>query len=148
MKVKIIPETEAEKAKFETKTYEGLKDFFFCGRSVDADNTAVEVHEWRGALSYLIGSLHYYGEIINDERRVKQVNDSNRRVQAQVNREPVKMVRHSTPTESELQVVDTDIGPVSANVKKGTGKITNINDLGDEELQRILNDLASKKDQK
>lgn len=69
MIIKLIPETDAEKAKHKEVTFENVKEFFLFGNRKDAEDYMVEFHEWEGSHRYLIGSLNYFYEEINDERR-------------------------------------------------------------------------------
>jgi hypothetical protein len=72
MIIKLIPETEAEKMRFkgqEEIEHANVKEYFFVGNKMDADGSLVDFHEWNGAYRYLIGTVGYFYEIINDERR-------------------------------------------------------------------------------
>jgi len=69
MRIQIIPETEAEKQKIETLEHTGIREFMLFGKKVDSDGQAVDVHEWTGSYRYLIGSMAFFQEVLNDERR-------------------------------------------------------------------------------
>lgn len=69
MIIKLIPENEAEKAKTPEFELSGVKEFFIIGNQTDEDGTQTDFHEWNGSYRYLFGSLAYYSEILNDERR-------------------------------------------------------------------------------
>ena len=69
MKLIMIPETEAEKARKTQMEFCGVRDFLMFGVKADEDEQYIDFHEWQGNLRYLLGSLMYYYEVINDERR-------------------------------------------------------------------------------
>jgi len=70
MIIKIIPETDAERLKQAEIEHRGVKDFFMFGNKRDADAELVDFHDWRTeSYRYLLGGLHYFHEIINDERK-------------------------------------------------------------------------------
>lgn len=70
MIIKIIPETEAEKNRGKEVVLQGVKEYFICGNRLDEDSTLVDFHQWHGSHKYLIGSLHYFHEEINDQRSI------------------------------------------------------------------------------
>ena len=72
MLIKLIPETEVEKKRFkglEEVEHLNVKEYFFVGNKIDGDGAVVEFHEWTGPYRFLLGTLSYFYEIINDERR-------------------------------------------------------------------------------
>lgn len=75
MIIQMIPETEEERQKFIKKfsaekiEHTGVKDMFIFGNKIDSDKDIVDFHEWTGTYRYLLSSLNYFYEIINDERR-------------------------------------------------------------------------------
>ncbi len=71
MIIKIIPETDAEKAKGKEVVLEGVKEYFLCGNRQDEEGTVVDFHQWHGSYKYLIGSLHFFHEEINDQRSIE-----------------------------------------------------------------------------
>ena len=75
MIIKIIPETEEEKARSSEVEYSDVKEFFLMGNNVlheENGSRLNEFHEWTGSYRYLIGTMSYYIEVINDERRGAQ----------------------------------------------------------------------------
>lgn len=68
MIIKIVPETEAEKAKHKEIEFSGVREFFLVGNRRDEDGYVVDFHEWEGGYRYLLSSLHWFYKIIDDER--------------------------------------------------------------------------------
>ena len=69
MIIKLIPETEAEKQRTSEVEITNVREFFIMGNNVTEDGNYNEFHEWTGSYRYLYGTLQYYTEVINDERR-------------------------------------------------------------------------------
>jgi len=69
MIIKLIPETEAEKQRSSEVEITNVREFFVMGNNVTEDGNYNEFHEWTGSYRYLYGTLQYYTEVINDERR-------------------------------------------------------------------------------
>lgn len=72
MIIKFIPETEAEKKRFggaEVVEHTNCKEYFIVGNKMDAEGSIVDFHEWNGGYRYLLGTLNYFYELINDDRR-------------------------------------------------------------------------------
>lgn len=69
MIIKLIPETEAEKARSSEVKIENVREFFIMGNNVNEEGNYNEFHEWTGSYRYLYGTLLYYSEVINDERK-------------------------------------------------------------------------------
>jgi len=72
MIIKLIPETEEEKARSSEIEIPNVREFFVMGNNVTEDGRYNEFHEWTGSYRYLMGTLQYYFEVINDERRSAQ----------------------------------------------------------------------------
>jgi len=72
MKIKLIPETEAEKLRSSEVEFPNVREFFIMGNNVTEEGNYNEFHEWTGSYRYLFGTLNYYAEVINDERREAQ----------------------------------------------------------------------------
>ena len=68
MIIRVIPETDEERAKTEEATIVNVKEFFLFGNHVTEDGHFNDFHEWTGSYRYLMGTLLYYYEEINDER--------------------------------------------------------------------------------
>lgn len=74
MIIKLIPETDAEKQRFQQQfgsdkiVHKNVKEYFFFGNKKGNDGL-VDMHEWSGSYRYLMSSLKYFEEVINDERR-------------------------------------------------------------------------------
>ena len=71
MKVQLIPENEAETNLLKDFEHEGVQDVFVFGNKVDENGEIKDFHFWKGNYRYLIGSLNFFYNEINDERRVK-----------------------------------------------------------------------------
>lgn len=76
MIIRLIPESESERSRSPEIEITNVKEFFLMGNNVvyeyDGDSEVPrynEFHEWTGSHRYLIGTLQYYYEVINDERR-------------------------------------------------------------------------------
>lgn len=80
MIIKIIPETDEEKTRFQENfstneiTHSGVREYFIFGNRIIADGQLVDFHEWTGSPRYLMGNLRYFFEVVNDERREKESN--------------------------------------------------------------------------
>ena len=68
MIIKLIPETDIEKAKHKEIEFTGVREFFLVGNRRDDDGYAVDFHEWEGSYKYLLTSLHWFYKVIEDER--------------------------------------------------------------------------------
>lgn len=68
MIIKIIPETDIEKAKHKAIEFSGVKEFFLVGNRKDEDGYMIDFHEWEGSYRYLLTSLHWFYKVIDDER--------------------------------------------------------------------------------
>jgi len=96
MKVTISPETELEKKNFKVIEHEGVNEFMIFGNKKDHDGHLIDFHEWSGQYRYLIGGIHYFAEVINDERkeRVRMVREQ----EANRPQAPQMSVMPSAPT--------------------------------------------------
>jgi len=72
MIIKLIPETEQEKQRSSEVEIKNVREFFIMGNNVSDEGNYNEFHEWTGSYRYLMGTLQYYFEVINDERREAQ----------------------------------------------------------------------------
>ena len=69
MIIQIIPETEQEKLNMEIVEHRGVREFMVFGNRVSDDGMLIDFHEWAGGYRYLIGSLHYFANIVDEERK-------------------------------------------------------------------------------
>lgn len=72
MIIKFIAETELERKRFggaETVEHTNVKEYFIVGNKIDSEGSIVDYHEWNGSFRYLLGTLRYFYELINDDRR-------------------------------------------------------------------------------
>jgi hypothetical protein len=72
MIIKLIPETEQEKLRSSEVEIKNVREFFIMGNNVTDEGNYNEFHEWAGSYRYLYGTLEYYSEVLNDERREAQ----------------------------------------------------------------------------
>jgi len=81
MIIKVIPETDEERQRYQQKgiseiEHTGVREFMFFGNKIDSEGDVADFHEWHGAFRYLMGSLNYFYEMINDNRRNQSVGTS------------------------------------------------------------------------
>lgn len=74
MIIKMIPETNEEISRFESKgvtevEHVGVREFCIFGNKIDAEGDLADFHEWHGSYRYLLGSLDFFYQTINDKRR-------------------------------------------------------------------------------
>ena len=69
MIIKLIPETEEERATLNELEYSDVIEYFVFGSRKDAEGQIVDFHNWRGNHRYLMGSLDFYYNVVDDERR-------------------------------------------------------------------------------
>jgi len=107
MIIKFIPETEAEKAKHKEIKYTGVKEFLVFGNRKDADGYLVDFHEWEGGYRYLLGSLDFFYNEINDERKGEA---SNRIVMQSAPTQP-RMIKHGDV--QPLEIIEPEVENVA-----------------------------------
>jgi len=78
MIIKLIPETEEEKANYASKNiteviHSGVREYMLFGNRIDQDGDLEDFHEWHGSYRYMMGSLNYFYETINDKRRALEL---------------------------------------------------------------------------
>lgn len=112
MIIKIIPETEAEKAKIQEAEHYNVKEFLIFGNKKDGDGELVDFHDWSGSYRYLLGSIHYFSNFITDEQNSKQSRGTEIQLQPKVmasspqqSKFEPKFVKKGE-TEGPLQVVE------------------------------------------
>lgn len=66
MIIRLIPEGNENSNEIEIR---GVKEFMLFGNNISDEGKLVDFHEWTGSFKYLLGSMSYYHEVINDERR-------------------------------------------------------------------------------
>ena len=74
MIIKMIPETDEERQRYAQKgipevEHRGVREFMIFGNKVDAEGDLADFHEWHGSYRYLLGSLNFFYETVNDNRR-------------------------------------------------------------------------------
>ena len=104
MIIKIMPENDAERAKMQAVEHTGVKEFFIFGNKKDADGELIDFHDWSGSYRYIGGSLHYFTNLLEDDRRAKS---SNPPTEIQVNAAP-KLIQMPTQKEALVPVPFTD----------------------------------------
>jgi hypothetical protein len=75
MKIKIIPETEAEKRAVKTVEHTGVNNFFIFGNKKDKEGDLIDFHDWTGSYRYLEGSLYHFLTTITEEKKSKMARD-------------------------------------------------------------------------
>jgi hypothetical protein len=71
MIIRLIAENDAEKKRFNGAQFiehKGVKEYFMAGNKLDAEDSLVDFHEWTGSYRYLLGTIMYFYELINDDR--------------------------------------------------------------------------------
>ena len=71
MIIKITPETEWEKQKYQEVEHTGVKNFFIFGNKKDKEDDLVDFHDWTGSYRYLEGSLYHFLTTITEEKKVR-----------------------------------------------------------------------------
>ena len=74
MIIRLVPETQAEKEAYAAKgiteiEHNGVKEYMIFGNKVDNDGDLADFHEWHGSFRYLMGTLDYFYQMVNDKRR-------------------------------------------------------------------------------
>lgn len=72
MIIRLIAETDAERKRFGGNEYVehlNVKEYFLAGNKLDPEGSIVDYHEWNGGFRFLIGTLGYFYEVVNDDRR-------------------------------------------------------------------------------
>ena len=106
MIIRIIPETEEERAKTQEKTISNVQEFCIFGNHINDENHLKEFHEWTGSFRYLIGNMNYYKEVINDERHEAWL--ASRRSQPSVMMPPSLRVVDDISIPSEVETPKDD----------------------------------------
>jgi len=110
MLIRIIPETDAEKARFQEEEHSGVMEFFIMGNKRDEDKDMVDFHRWTGAYRYLIGSLHYFLNTITEEQKTKVAEGKGEMGKPVQKKGMMKNIKVDKPN---LRIIDTDpITPV------------------------------------
>jgi transcription initiation factor TFIID subunit TAF12 len=105
MIIKIIPETDEERNRFQENfstneiTHSGIKEYFVFGNKTVANGQSDDFHEWTGSPRYLMGNLRYFFEVVNDERRMKESHQQQPNLQ-QIQK-PVKFPSKDIPQNQE-----------------------------------------------
>ena len=108
MIIKFIPETEAEKEEaaknnIEEVVHYNVKEFLVFGNKIDEEGDMSDFHEWKGSYRYLLGSMEYFSNVINDSRRE---NELGRNKEAR-HLKNMGMIKQGT-IGADLKVVDTE----------------------------------------
>jgi len=73
MIIKIVPENDIEKQRFQEEEHTGVKDFFIFGVKRDKDEEIIDFHSWTGSYRNLIGGTAYYKDVLVAEMNAKSV---------------------------------------------------------------------------
>ena len=102
MIIKLIPETEAEKSVMQEEELVGVRDFFIFGAKQEEEGMA-DFHNWRGNHRYLLSGLTYFYEVINDERREKNMVNA-------INKNSAKnKMKKTSPVDNKTEINQTAI---------------------------------------
>jgi hypothetical protein len=106
MIVRMIPETKEERDRYSQKgvsevEHRGVREFMIFGNKIDMEGNIEDFHEWHGSERYLMGSLNYFYETINDNRKRR-----NEPSQFHFAESPTGMIKTGT-TATELTPIDT-----------------------------------------
>jgi hypothetical protein len=100
MIIRLIPETAEEKSRSSEIEIKNVREFFVMGNNVTEEGMHNEFHEWTGSYRYLLGTLSYYNEVINDERREAQAKRS-----------------FNSPVAPQLRVIDAETDETEGDEK-------------------------------
>jgi len=118
MKITFTPETIEEKRKYQEKgidevVYTNVHEYFIFGNKTDEEDSLIDLHEWHGGYRYLLGSLQYFYEIINDMRKdagapISNAPKSNRaKVDLKLMQPtPKPMIKTGEVDDSNIQILD------------------------------------------
>jgi hypothetical protein len=99
MIIKIIPETDFEKARVQSVTHNNVGEFFIFGGKKDPDGDVVDFHDWSGSYMGLIGKIHYYELQLIDEQRSKNKPIDTLRPASKT----IPMIKRSGPQDGQFQ---------------------------------------------
>lgn len=111
MIIKVIPETDAEKARLKEVTHEHVNEFFMFGNRQDGDGDLVDFHDWTGSYRYLIGSLYYFTKGIEAEELSNKSGGVQVPVQLSAPKPQAKMLKFGDGQQPPLE------GPMTAPVE-------------------------------
>jgi len=144
MIIKIIPETEAEKARVQEVEHHNVREFLIFGNKKDADGELVDFHDYSGSYRYILGGAYYYSNFIAAEQNSKQSQGPEIQLQPKVmagspqqSKFEPKFVKKGE-TEGPLQVVKVDADKI--------GRTPSLTDAGEDEVKE--NDKDTKKESK
>jgi len=110
MIIKLIPETEEEKNRFRENfssdeiVHEGINEFFLFGNKLVNNVQLTDFHEWTGSPRYLMGNLRYFYEVVNDERRMKEIGNRQQKLN-----QPTKVNKLNFPKIKEEEVLEDNV---------------------------------------
>ena len=117
MRIKLIPENDEERAKYAGKdevVHNGVREFMIFGNKIDGDGDLLDFHEWTGQARYLLGSLQYFYESINDERREQRDAELQRRMM-RVHQAPTQFGNVSGGMVKRGAVKDPNVQPIDVS---------------------------------
>ena len=110
MIIRIIPENDAEKARFMDKfgsdkiEHTGVREYLIFGNKAMSTGEGADFHEWAGTYRYLVSSLSYFYEVLNDERRNNTAGNTN--VTDTENTRPISAVEFEKSTREIFNQID------------------------------------------
>jgi len=108
MIIKLIPETDMEKARLQEVEHTGVGEFFIFGNKRDNDGTLMDFHDWNGSYRYLIGSIHYFTQLLADEQSMKMSQQSGPEIslQPQAQQPPLMLKNNEGKIEQVVKAED------------------------------------------
>lgn len=138
MIIRLIAETAEERDRFtrefgsETVEHQGVREYFLFGNKVDPDNDLIDFREWKGSNRYLLSSLSYFYEILNDDRR----NIAEKSKSAEIRQ---RMIKHGEVREQNLAPIDVD--SVVNPEPKNTPEREKVDNLNVADVDRIIRNI-------
>jgi len=103
MIIKVIPETDAEKARIAEVEHTGIKEFFIFGSKRDNDGEIIDFHDWSGQYPNLLKNLLYFTDQIKEEQRGGGVKKS------EIDLPAPMMVKYGE-NEGPIEIIKTELG--------------------------------------
>ena len=111
MKIKLIPETEAEEAIVNSFEHDDVRDIFIFGNKVNDNGELEDFHFWKGNSRYLMGSMNFFYNELNDERRLKKEQEKGFKFVGDNGEQKTavqKGFKKKSTTSGNIKIIDTD----------------------------------------
>ena len=106
MIIKLIPETDMEKARLQEVEHSGVGEFFIFGNKRDNDGTLLDFHDWNGSYRYLIGSIYYFTQLLSDEQQIKMGQERGPEISLQPQQPPLMLKNNEGKIEQVVKAED------------------------------------------